>query len=161
VDKVKARARPWRSIALLVLAAIMAAVSRSARAAAASVTFVQTPFSVLGRAWTEIAADTMAVAFCLLAAAAIAGLAGKAREVLQPKIGTPHAAVVRYAIVLLGGLATILLTLQLCGIAIGQLLIGGAFATVLVGIAARLCHPPPTSPEPSSQRSLPRAAVTR
>ena len=137
VDKVKARARPWRSIAALFLAAIMAAASRSARAAAASEAFLQTPFGPLGRTWTEIAADTAAVAFCLLAYAATVGLAGKVREVLQPKVGTMHAAVVRYAIVLLGSLATILLTLQLFGIEVTQLLVGGAFATVLVGIAAQ------------------------
>ena len=40
---------------------------------------------------------------------------------LQPRIGTAHAAVVRYAIVLVGGLATILITLQLFTIAVGQL----------------------------------------
>jgi len=52
-------------------------------------------------------------------------------------VGTAHAAVVRYAIVLLGSLATILLTFQLLGIGVTQLLVGGAFATVLVGIAAQ------------------------
>ena len=67
----------------------------------------------------------------------MAGLAGRVREVLEPKIGASHAAVIRYAIVLLGGLATILITLQLFGIAVTQLLVGGAFATILVGIAAQ------------------------
>ena len=121
------------------LAAIMAAASRSARAAAASEAFLQTPphGPIAGRTWTEIAADTAAMALCLLAYAATVGLAGKVREVLQPKVGTMHAAVVRYAIVLLGSLATILLTLQLFGIEVTQLLVGGAFATVLVGIAAQ------------------------
>ena len=33
------------------------------------------------------------MAFCLLAYAATVGLAGKAREVLQPKVGTAHAAI--------------------------------------------------------------------
>lgn len=46
-------------------------------------------------------------------------------------------AVIRYAIVLLGGLATILIAFQLFGIAVTELLVGGAFATVLVGIAAQ------------------------
>ena len=65
------------------------------------------------------------------------GSPGKAREALQPKIGTSHAAVIRYTIVLLGGLATILITLQLLNIDVTQLLVGGAFATVLIGIAAQ------------------------
>jgi len=137
VAQVKARARPWRSIIALILAAIMAAVARSARADAASVFFRQTPFGTLGRTTTEIVADLAAVAFCLLAYAATAGLAGKTVEILQPKIGTAHAALVRYAVVLLGGLATILITLGLFGIGITQLLVGGAFATVLIGIAAQ------------------------
>jgi small-conductance mechanosensitive channel len=82
-------------------------------------------------------ADAAAVAFGLLASLATAGFAAKARQVLLLKIGTAHAAVIRYAIVLLGGLATILITLQLFGIGVTQLLVGGAFATVLVGIAAQ------------------------
>jgi small-conductance mechanosensitive channel len=45
--------------------------------------------------------------------------------------------VIRYAIVLLGSVATILITLQLFGIAVTQLLVGGAFGTVLVGIATQ------------------------
>jgi len=136
VGRVKARARPWRSIITLVLAAIMAGVSRSARADTASVFFRQTPFGALGRTTTEILADLASLAFCLLAYAATAGLAGRAREVLQPKIGTAHAALVRYAIVLLGGLATILITLALFGTGL-TLLVGGAFATVLISIAAQ------------------------
>jgi hypothetical protein len=77
VGRVKARARPWRSIITLVLAAIMAGVSRSARADTASVFFRQTPFGALGRTTTEILADLAALAFCLLAYAATAGLAGR------------------------------------------------------------------------------------
>jgi hypothetical protein len=67
-------------------------------------------------------ADAAAVAFGLLASLATAGFTAKARQVLQPKIGSAHAAVIRYAIVLLGGLATILITLQLFGIGVTQLL---------------------------------------
>jgi small-conductance mechanosensitive channel len=137
VNEVKARARPWRSIAALVLAAVMAALSRSARAAVAGVSFQETPYRALGRTGTEIAVYAAAVVFCLLAAGATAGFASKAKEVLQPKIGAAHAAVARYTVVLLGGLATILITLQLVGVDINQLLLGGAFATVLIGIAAQ------------------------
>jgi small-conductance mechanosensitive channel len=137
VARVKARARPWRSIIALVLAAIMAAVSRSARADAASVFFPQTTFGALGRTATEIVADLAAVAFCLLASAATAGLAGRTGAALQPTIGTEHAALTRYAIIVAGGLATILITLGLFGVGLTQLLVGGAFATVVIGIAAQ------------------------
>ena len=115
----------------------MATVSHSARAAAASVFFAETTYRELGHTGTEALADVAAVAFCLLAYMGTAGLAGRAREVLQPKIGTSHAVVIRYAIVLLGSVATILITLQLFGIAVMQLLVGGVFATILVGIAAQ------------------------
>jgi small-conductance mechanosensitive channel len=137
VAKVKVHARPWRSIIILSLAVILAVVSRSARGAMESMTFRGSAFHALGRTGTEVAADAAAAGFCVLAALGTVGLAGKAREVLQPKIGTAHAAVIRYAIVLLGGLATILITLQLFNIGVGQLLVGGAFATVLLGIAAQ------------------------
>lgn len=137
VAKVKAHARPWRSIISLILAMIMAMVSRLARNATGSVTFRESAFHALGHTGSEVVADAAAAGFCLLAALGTAGLARKAREVLQPKIGTAHAAVIRYAIVLLGGLATILITLQLFTIAVSQLLVGGAFATVLLGIAAQ------------------------
>jgi small-conductance mechanosensitive channel len=137
VKKVRKRARPWRSITALVLALLAAAVSRSARMDEASAVFTGTPYRALGRTGTEIAADAAAVAFCLLASAATAGLAGKTRDVLQPKVGTAHAAVARYTVVLFGGLATILITMELFGIGVTQLLVGGAFASVLVGIAAQ------------------------
>ena len=135
--KVKAHARPWRSIFLLVLAVVMATVSRSARTAAASAFFPDTAYRALGHTGTDAVADAAAVAFCLLAFTATAGFAGRTRKVLQPKIGAPHTAVIRYAMVLLGGLATLLIALQLFGIAVNQLLLGGAFATILVGIAAQ------------------------
>ena len=68
--RVEARAQPGRPIIALVLAAITAAVSRAARADAASVFFRQTPFRALGRSGTDILADLAAVAFCLLVSAA-------------------------------------------------------------------------------------------
>jgi small-conductance mechanosensitive channel len=137
VAKAQAHARPWRPIFLTALAVIMAAVSRSARTAAASEVLPETAFRALGHTGTEAVADAAAVAFGLLASLATAGFAAKARQVLQPKIGTAHAAVIRYTIVLFGGLAAILITLQLLGIGVTQFLVGGAFATVLVGIAAQ------------------------
>lgn len=65
--KVKAAARPWRSIFLLVLAVAMATLSRSARTAAASEYFPDTAYRALGHTGTEAFADAAAVAFCLLA----------------------------------------------------------------------------------------------
>jgi small-conductance mechanosensitive channel len=135
--KVKTRVRPWRSILALILAELAATISRSARAAASSPAISQTAFGAVGHTGSDMVADAAAVSFSLFAAAATAGLAAKAREVLQPRIGLAHAVVVRYAITLLGGLATILITLQLLGVAVTQLLLGGVLASVLIGIAAQ------------------------
>jgi Mechanosensitive ion channel, beta-domain len=57
--------------------------------------------------------------------------------VLQPRVGSAHAAVVRYSLLLIGGLATLVFTLQLLKVPIGQLVLGGAITGILIGIAAQ------------------------
>jgi Mechanosensitive ion channel, beta-domain len=52
-------------------------------------------------------------------------------------IGTAHAAVVRYALVLIGAVTTLVVTLVLFDVPVGQLLLGGALTSVFVGIAAQ------------------------
>jgi small-conductance mechanosensitive channel len=135
--QVEARFRPWRSVFILGLAAVAGVISRSARTAAASPAFDGTFFHVLGRGGTRVAADGAAVVFCLLALLGTTGIASRARAVLLPKIGNAHAAVVRYAIAVTGGLVAILLTLQLFGVPVTQFLLEGACATVLLGIAGQ------------------------
>ena len=96
------------------------------------------PALLLGtRVVNQVIAAATAVAFCVFASAATIGLSGKAREVLQPVIGTSHAAVVRYALVLIGAVTTLIVTLVLFGVPVGQLLLGGALTSVFVGIAAQ------------------------
>src|SRR5437016_9012583 len=51
--------------------------------------------------------------------------------------GSAHAAVVRYAIVLIGAILTITITLMLFKVPVGQLLVGGAFATIIITIAGQ------------------------
>ena len=130
VAKVRAKTRPWKSIIALVLAITAAATSGWARS--------QFPhfFSGTGVINQVIAAAT-AVAFCVFASAATIGLSGRAREVLQPVIGTSHSAVVRYALVLIGAVTTLVVTLVLFDVPVGQLLLGGALTSVFVGIAAQ------------------------
>ena len=77
------------------------------------------------------------MAFCLLAVFATIGFSRIARDLLEPRTGTAHAAVVRYTIVLAGGLATVIITLELFQVPVGNLLLGGAFTAVLIGIAAQ------------------------
>ena len=56
---------------------------------------------------------------------------------LEPRIGTAHAAVVRYFLLLIGGFATLAITLALFDVPVSQLLLGGVLTSVIVGIAAQ------------------------
>ena len=133
VAKVRARARPWRSYIALVLAAIAAAAS----VWAANQNHGKDQATLAGQPVSELVSIACAIAFGLFALAATLGLSGKARETLEPGIGSAHAAVIRYAIVLVGGLASLLITLTLLRVHIGNLILGGAFTAVLIGIAAQ------------------------
>ena len=142
VARVRARTRPWRYIFALVLAIVAAAISVQARRTADLLALPGTPktttwLSALGQSGNRILEYGTAVAFFLLAGAATIGLGNKARDMLQPSVGSAHAGIVRFAVVLAGGLATLIITLQLFSIAVAQLVVGGALTGVLVGIAAQ------------------------
>ena len=130
VAMVRRKARPWKAIIALVLAIAAASTSGWAH------TYFPHFFASTGFVHQIIAAGT-AVAFCVFASAATIGLSAKARDVLAPVAGTSHAAVVRYALVLVGAVTTLIVTLVLFGIPVGQLLLGGALTSVFVGIAAQ------------------------
>ena len=130
VAKVKAKTRPWKAIIALILAICAAAASGWAHN---SFPHFLGPKDIP----KQILAIGLAVAFCALASAATIGLSGKARSVLEPTFGPSHSAVVQYALVLIGAVTTLLVTLSLIGIPISQLLLGGALTSVFVGIAAQ------------------------
>ena len=145
-EKVKAKARPWRYIFALILAVIAAAVSVQARHVAAAEAIAERkglpPQSLgllqsLGHTGNLLLSYGAAIAFCLLASAVIIAIGNKVRGAFQESIGSAHAAVIRFTIVLAGGLATIVITLQLLDIPVTQLVVGGALTGVLVGIAAQ------------------------
>ena len=145
-EKVKAKARPWRYIFALILAVIAAAVSVQARHVAAAEAIAELkglpPQSLgllqsLGHTGNVLLSYGAAIAFCLLASAVFIAIGNKVRGTFQESIGSAHAAVIRFTIVLAGGLATIVITLQLLDIPITQLVVGGALTGVLVGIAAQ------------------------
>jgi hypothetical protein len=142
VAKVRARTRPWRYIFELVLAVIAAAISVQARHTADLLALPGEPkattwLSALGQSGNRILEYSTAVAFFLLGGVATIGLGNKARDILQPSVGSAHAGIIRFAVILAGGLATIIVTLQLFSIAVTQLVVGGALTGVLVGIAAQ------------------------
>jgi small-conductance mechanosensitive channel len=128
--KVKARTRPWRAIIALVLA-----VAIGILASVADRDFEW--WTGHGHFGSKIVAASATAAFCLFAIVAILGLARRAREALQPVTGSAHAAVVRYAIVLAGAILTLVIALALFKVPVGQLIVGGALTTILIGIAAQ------------------------
>ncbi len=130
IARARAHTRPWRSIIALVLAIVAGSVA-----------------AVAGRMfedWTgpanytpKLISAVCIAAFLVFGASAVVGLAAKTREVLTPGVGASHAAVVRYAILLVGGLTVLVLTISLCKVPITQLLVGGAVTTILLGIAGQ------------------------
>jgi small-conductance mechanosensitive channel len=130
VAQVKRRTRPWKSIIALVLAIAAAVISRTAYADS----------HALWTASHDIDQVIWAVAnagFLVFASIATYGLAGKSRQLLEPKAGTSHSAVVRYLILIVGAITTLLTTLWLFRVPLGQLLLSGALTSVFVGIAAQ------------------------
>ena len=88
VAKVKAKTRPWKSIIALILAIGAAAASAWAHNSFRRfLTGEHVPYQIL--------AIGLAVAFLALASAATLGLSAKAGSMLEPAIGTGHAAVVQ------------------------------------------------------------------
>lgn len=130
VAMVRAKARPWKSIFALTLAIVAASVSGWAHGH-----FVH--FFDKHDFVNQVIAAATAIAFCVFASGATIGLSAKARDVLRPMVGASHASVVRYALVLIGMVTTLLVTLALFGVPVGQLLLGGALTSVFVGIAAQ------------------------
>ena len=128
--KVKARTRPWRAIVALLLAVAAAAVSYNSGHSLRSL-FER------GHVESSIVTAAAAGAFLLFASVAVMEFANKSRQVLEPTTGSAHAAIVRYTIVLIGAVATLVITLALFRIPVGQLILGGALTTLLIGIAAQ------------------------
>jgi small-conductance mechanosensitive channel len=129
--KVRAKARPWRSIFALILAI--------AGAIAASF------WGVAGYRHFNLSGDRLhsLIWLCGLAALVVfgmigaIGLSGRARSGLQPLIGQAHAGVVSYVVVLVGVFAILTMTLAVLGVSPDKLVLGGAVTGVLIGIASQ------------------------
>ncbi len=130
VERVKRKTRPWKSIIALLLAIAAAVISH--RASHGRSTFFHSSdltnqFVIYGTA----------VLFLVFGCSATYGLAGKSRELLEPKAGPAYAAIVRYAILIVGAFTTLVITLVLFGVNVSQLVLGGAITTVFLSIAAQ------------------------
>ena len=130
VERVKRRTRPWKAIIALLFAIAAGVLSHQAR-------HDWGIFSATNATTNQLIAAGLAVAFLIFGSVATYSLAGKARELLQPKMGTAHAAVAGYAILIVGAFTTLVITLELFAVPVGQLVLGGALTSVFVGIAAQ------------------------
>ena len=131
VERVKRKTRPWKSIIALLLAIASAILSRQARNDSGPI------FSGTNSTTNQLISAGLAVAFLVFGSIATYSLAGKVRELIQPRMGTAHAAVVGYAILIVGAFTTLVITLVLFTVPVGQLVLGGALTSVFVGIAAQ------------------------
>jgi hypothetical protein len=127
VAKVKAKARPWRSIIALILALCGLAAGEFGRFSRHHLDGPTRPALIWGGA----------AVFLVFGLAASFGLSGQVRDLLRPAIGAAHAGVARYAIVLAGIFAVLVITLNIASVPVGQLVLGGAVTGVLLGIAAQ------------------------
>src|SRR5215472_12386980 len=129
--KVKARTRPWHAYIALALAVIAAGVSYAFGNKVKGGLFE-------GQLGDSVVAASAAVAFTVFATFTVVAFARRAREALESVTGSAyHAALVRYAIVLVGAIVVIIITLVLLKVPISQLLAAGALAGIIVSIAAQ------------------------
>lgn len=130
VQRVRRKTRPWKSIIALLFAIAAAVISNQARHDSHTL-------YTASHLTDQIVAYGTAVLFGVFGAVATYGLAGQSRQVLEPRAGTAHSAVVGYAILIVGAFATLAITLDLFDVPVGQLVLGGALTSVFVGIAAQ------------------------
>jgi small-conductance mechanosensitive channel len=132
VKTVRRKTRPWKSIIALLLAIAAATISVQARQKLGLFHDHEVTEVVRHIVWTGTA-----IAFCAFGCMATYGLASKVRQLIEPRVGASHAAIVRYTLLLIGGFTTLVTTFELFGVPIGQLILGGALTSVFVGIAAQ------------------------
>jgi small-conductance mechanosensitive channel len=127
--RVKEKTRPWKEAIALVLAITAAVVSHRGKSIFGGL--LLPPFAI------EAVRYALAVVFLVLAIVAVLGISSKTQAFFRPRVGSAHAAVIRYALLLVGFIVTLVITLQLFGVPVGQLVVGTALTSVLLGIAAQ------------------------
>jgi small-conductance mechanosensitive channel len=141
--KVRARARPWRSIFALVIALAAAGVAIRWGNELSSLRDANRQLLSEGHRAANNTSTAQAItyggaaAFFIFGMAAAFGLSGTAGRSLRPALGQAHAGIVRYAVLVISLFVFLVVTLQLFQVPIGQLVLGGAVAGVLLGIAAQ------------------------
>lgn len=130
IQKVRVRARPWRSIVALLVAIGGAIAAEATR--------------VNGLSGLHSASQTYRLiyvcglgAFFIVGLAASIGLSAKAQSTSQALIGQAHAGVLRYALALVGVFTILTFSLAIARIDVRELLVSGAVLGVILGIAAQ------------------------
>jgi len=127
VARVRERTRPWKETIALVLAIAAAQVSR--RSQSIFYDLIGNPYKIVKYA--------LAIVFLTLMVVALLGISAKIRKFFEPHLGSAHAAVIRYGLLLVGLFVVLVITLQLFGWHVQNLLVGTALTSVLLGIAAQ------------------------
>jgi small-conductance mechanosensitive channel len=130
MQKVRARARPWRSILALLLAIAGAIAAEATR--------------VNGLTGLHAASQTHRLVylcgfsmFVVLGLAAALGLSARVQSTSRLRIGQAHAGVLRYMLALVGIFAILTFSLAIARIDVKELLVSGAVVGVVLGIAAQ------------------------
>ena len=134
VQKVRRKARPWRSIIAAVLAIAGAVVAEISGAKTKGWSHL---FESGGNQTQSLLVVVGSAAFLVFGLIAALGISAQVRSGLQPVVGQAHAGVIRYVLVLIGFFTILTTTLLIGRIPVGQLLVGGAITGVLLGIAAQ------------------------
>jgi small-conductance mechanosensitive channel len=137
VARVKRKARPWKSIIALLLAIAAAVISHQAHIYSHQARADPDDLWIASHRINQIIAYGLAALFGILGSMATYGLAGKSMQLLEPRAGTSHSAVVRYATLLIGAFTTLVITLGLFAVPVAQLVVAGGLTSVFVGIAAQ------------------------
>jgi small-conductance mechanosensitive channel len=132
MHRVRVKARPWRSLFALVIA-----IAGAIAAGVSGVGSYHALTTTKGDQTEKLVFIVGAIAFFVFGLIAVFGLSGAARRALQPLTGEAHAGVVRYVLLVVGVFAVLTISLEVLGVSPRQLLVGGAVAGVLLGIAAQ------------------------
>jgi small-conductance mechanosensitive channel len=130
LEKVRARARPWRSMLALLVAVAGAVAAEASRVdgftGLHSASQVHRLMYICGLS-----------AFFVLGLAAALGLSARVQSTSRALIGQAHAGVLKYALALVSVFAVLIFSLAIARIDVKELLVSGAVIGVVIGIAAQ------------------------
>jgi small-conductance mechanosensitive channel len=130
LEKVRARARPWRSMLALLVAVAGAVAAEASRVdgftGLHSASQVHRLMYICGLS-----------AFFVLGLAAALGLSARVQSTSRALIGQAHAEVLKYALALVSVFAVLIFSLAIARIDVKELLVSGAVIGVVIGIAAQ------------------------